>query len=264
MEDRGERWFYLSGGPFAAVVLGMALVPLRGATTASNWTFVFLILTIVVAELGGRGAAVATALCSALSLDFFLTEPYMRLSIADKHDLIAFVGLMVCGLSVAALGSTRARQISHLKELHRHLELLNAAVGELAGPGPVETQLTRILDTARAVLPLADVAVRDAGGGMVAGNAGARAKAVPELILQPDLLLPGTPRSVARLEHVPLPVEGARLALVTSTRQVGWLDLWGNGVPASAEVRRTLADVARVTAVLLARVDTDRAPEGRV
>jgi K+-sensing histidine kinase KdpD len=197
MEDRGEKWFYLSGGPLAAVVLGMALVPLRGATTASNWTFVFLVLTIVVAELGGRGAAVATALCSALSLDFFLTEPYLKLSIADKHDLIAFVGLMVCGLSVAALGSTRARHISHLKVLQKHLELLNSAVGELAGPGPVATQLTSILNGARAVLPLTDVAVRDGDGRIVAKSAGSPAKSVPDLILQPDLLLPVMPRGVA-------------------------------------------------------------------
>ena len=32
-------------------------------------------------------------MASALSLDFFLTEPYLRLEIADKHDLIAFFGL---------------------------------------------------------------------------------------------------------------------------------------------------------------------------
>ena len=196
MEDGEESWFYLSGGPLAAVVLGMALVPLRGFTTASNWTFVFLILTIVVAELGGRWAAVATALCSALSLDFFLTEPYLRLSIADKHDVIAFVGLMVCGLSVAALGSTRARQIADLKVTRKHRELLNSALGELTGPGPVEAQLTRILNAARAVLPLAAVAVRDGGGQVVAGTAGAQSRSAPDLILQPDLLLPGTPRAV--------------------------------------------------------------------
>ena len=110
MEDEnGDRLIYLAGGPLAAVLLGMALVPLRGVTTASNFTFVFMALTILVAELGGRGAAVATALCSALSLDFFLTQPYMRLAIADKHDLIAFVGLTVCGLIAAAVGCAARR-----------------------------------------------------------------------------------------------------------------------------------------------------------
>ena len=62
-----ERPFYLSLGPLTAVVLGMALVPLREVTTASNLAFVFVVLTIVIAELGGRWAGVSTALCSALA-----------------------------------------------------------------------------------------------------------------------------------------------------------------------------------------------------
>ena len=63
-------------------------MPLRTYTTASNFAFVFVALTIVVAEMGGRAAAVVTALVSALSLDFFLTQPYMRLTIHEKHDVI--------------------------------------------------------------------------------------------------------------------------------------------------------------------------------
>ena len=101
---------YLAAGPAAALFIGMALVPLRGITTASNFTFVFMALTIVVAEFGGQRAAIATALASALSLDFFLTEPYLRLTIEGKHDIIAFVGLAACGLLVAGLRSRRGRR----------------------------------------------------------------------------------------------------------------------------------------------------------
>ena len=93
----------------AAVVLGMALAPLRELTNAGNFIFAFVILIIVVGELGGRAAAVATAACSALSLDFFLTRPYLSLKIEEKHDLIAFLGLALCGLVAAAFGSRRAR-----------------------------------------------------------------------------------------------------------------------------------------------------------
>jgi two-component system sensor histidine kinase KdpD len=101
--------FYLSAGPLAAIVIGMGLVPLRGFTVASNFTFVFVVLTIVVAEFGGRRAALATAVVSTLSLDFFLTEPYLRLEIEGKHDLIAFFGLAGCGLLAASLASRRRR-----------------------------------------------------------------------------------------------------------------------------------------------------------
>ena len=80
----------------------LGIASMREMTAASNFAFLFVALTILVAELGGGRAAVATALSSALSLDFFLTRPYLRLTIADKHDIIAFVGLATCGLIAAA------------------------------------------------------------------------------------------------------------------------------------------------------------------
>ena len=98
---------YWIGGPLAAFVLGACLIPLREVTLAANLTFAFMALTIVVAEFGGRAAGVATALASALSLDFFLTRPFFRLAIDDKHDVISFLGLGVCGIIAGALGSSR-------------------------------------------------------------------------------------------------------------------------------------------------------------
>ena len=98
MSGNGDRLLYLGLGPIAAILLGAALMPLRELTVASNFTFAFLALTIVVGELGGRGPAVATALTAALSLDFFLTRPYLKLAIHGKDDVIAFLGLSACGL----------------------------------------------------------------------------------------------------------------------------------------------------------------------
>lgn len=123
-EDRDESLILLGTGPLAAILLGLALVPLRDFTSASNFGFAFMALTILVAEYGGRRAAVATALCSALSLDFFLTKPYLRLTIVDKHDIIAFVGLGVCGLIAAALGSQRGKRVASLASARKQLEML--------------------------------------------------------------------------------------------------------------------------------------------
>lgn len=110
MDDDIERLVYASVGPLAALLLGVGLMPFREFTSASNFTFLFLIITIVVAEFGGLWAALTTALVSALSLDFFLTKPYMRLEISDKHDIIAFLGLAICGLVAATLGARRKSQ----------------------------------------------------------------------------------------------------------------------------------------------------------
>jgi hypothetical protein len=260
MGEDDDNLIYLGVGPLAAIILGMGLVPLRGVTTASNFTFVFLILTIVVAELGGRWAAVATALCSALSLDFFLTKPYLRLTIDEKHDVIAFVGLAVCGVVAAVLGSSRSERIAS----HKNLELLHAALRQLEGAGPVEPRLTKVLDLSRAALPLSAAVIRDDRGQMVAASDRAHAMSVPAVILEPEILLaPGTSARDLPRRGPPFSKEGGRLPLVAGNRQVGWLDLWGTGAPANVSSRRTLSDVARLMAVLLAQSRPGPDPQGR-
>jgi K+-sensing histidine kinase KdpD len=240
-DEGGDRLIYLAGGPLAAVVIGVALIPVRGFTTASNLTFAFMALTILVAELGGRAAAVATALCSALSLDFFLTQPYLRLSIADKHDVIAFVGLTLCGLIAAAVGSQRGERVAALRASREQLALVHSGLEQLERGVPADLGLKRVLDASRGVLPIAAAVVRDARGNLLAATERAHAMPVPARSLESD----------ARAQ--PLPREGARLALVAGGHQVGWLDVWGTGRPANAQARQTLSGVARLLAVILAR-----------
>lgn len=167
MRADDETLLYLGLGPLAAIVLGVALVPLRELTTASNLTFAFLIWTILVGELGGRSAAVATALTSAF--------------------------------------------------------------------------------------PVSALAVRDSEGRLLARSGGAEEQlSAPSLVVQADTLLPGGPGRLWPGRSAPLPPEGARVALVAGNLHLGWLDLWGDGRPASDETRRALSTVARVAAALVA------------
>ena len=78
MARQDSETLWIAIGALGAMALGVALIPLRTLTSASNLAFGFLALTIVVAELGGRTAGLATAVVSALSLNFFLTEPYLE------------------------------------------------------------------------------------------------------------------------------------------------------------------------------------------
>ena len=252
MDDDSEWMIYTALGPLAAVALGILLMPVRGFTTASNFTYIFLVLTIVVAEFGGRSAAVATALCSALSLDFFLTQPYLTLEIAGKHDLIAFVGLAVCGLVAAWLGAKRGERRADLREMRRHRDLLRAALVELDARGALDYRVKKVLDACRSVLPLSAMVLRDGDNQVVAASPIARV--VPETVLRQDdpLTIDVSDRDQDP-RVLPLSPEGARLALTVADRQVGWLDVWGGRAPASAEGRRTLSDVARVLAAMLAR-----------
>lgn len=233
-DEASEGLFYLAAGPVAAMALAIALVPLRELTNASNLTFVFLALTIAIAELGGRRAAVATALSSALSLDFFLTRPYLRLTIADKHDVIAFAGLAVCGLIAASLGAPRRRTVVALKTAARERDLQRLLLTAWQGDDVVEPALAKALRALRAALGVSAAVIRD-DTGVVAGAAPADALRPP-----PD------------------PEGGARIELAAGRRHVGWLDVWGSGL-ARADVRAALDDFARLVTLVLAARDAGRA-----
>jgi len=260
-EDETDNLFYLAIGPMAAILLGAALVPLRGYTTASNFALVFVALTIVVAELGGRSAAVATALCSGLSLDFFLTQPYMQLTMYEKHDVIAVVGLTACGLIAAAFGSQRGKRTTALTTARKNLDLLHAALSGGEVGDPVASRLTSILRLSRDALPLAAAVVRDERDQVVARSDPADGlRPVPDAVLEMDTLLPAPgPGQERAYRGLPLPESGGRIALVAGGRRVGSLDVWGNGTWARPESRRTLSDVARSVAILLAG-ESPRAP----
>jgi hypothetical protein len=234
----------LGAGPLAAILLGFALIPLREVTPAANLAFAFMALVIVTAELGGRAAAVATALTSALSLDFFLTRPYLRLAIEDHNDIATFVGLAVCGLVAARLGSYRREQVTVLGALRSHRQLLRQLLESSdGGPG-----LAAALGACLRALPLAGAVIRDPAGRLVASAQPSDAeRPAPAEVLQPGSLLLGDHGDCS-----PLPAEGARISLTAGQEPTGWLDIWGDGQPADAQARGLLSDFARLVSVLRA------------
>ena len=133
-DDRGAVWFVIGVG--GAVALGVILIALRTIVPASTLAFVFIALTIVVAEMGGRGPGLATAVVSALSLNFFLTEPYLSLEIDKPGDIAAFIALAACGLIAAAFGKRRVRTAEQVSRTRGELEVLGADRGQPRGAGP--------------------------------------------------------------------------------------------------------------------------------
>ncbi len=237
--------FYLSAGPLAAILLGMGLVPLRGFTVASNFTFVFVVLTIVVAEFGGRRAALATAVVSTLSLDFFLTEPYLKLTIASKHDVYALCGLAVCGAVAAKLASDRGGRRQELRTCRAHLDLLRAGIRQWGETSPGGPGLGQLLDALRGVAPAVAAALRDEKGQLLASSGVAGDRPIPRETLEPEELPASRPQTLSP--------EGSRIVLRTGARVVGSLDLWGEGAPLTVEARLLLGDLAALLGARLGR-----------
>jgi Domain of unknown function (DUF4118) len=153
-DDRG--WMWIPAGVVGAVVLGMALVPLRGLTSASNLAFVFIAFVIIVAEFGGRAAALTSAVVSAMSLNFFLTDPYLTLTMSKTDDVVAFFALAACGLIAAAFGARRARSSATANRVRDDLLALRSVLRPLeSGKG-----LTAALDELRRAFSLGRVVLR--------------------------------------------------------------------------------------------------------
>ncbi len=158
MRRDNEVLVWIVTGGFGAMALGVLLIPLRALTSASNLAFVFLVFTIVVAELGGRSAGLVTAVVSAISLNFFLTEPYLTLTISKPDDVVAFVALAACGLIAAAFGKRRERWSERAGRAGKELDLVKGLVEKLTDGIPLD----EILGDLRRAFGLRAVALRDA------------------------------------------------------------------------------------------------------
>ncbi|MDR7252939.1 K+-sensing histidine kinase KdpD [Nocardioides sp. BE266] len=93
--------------PFAlcAVLYGM-----REQVPAASAVLVLALCIVAAAATGDRVAGLLAALSSAVWFDFFLTEPYLRLTIEDGDDIQAAVLLVVIGASVTELAIWGRRQ----------------------------------------------------------------------------------------------------------------------------------------------------------
>lgn len=245
--DRWERtqvWAPLAA--LGAMAIGIALIPLREATSASNLAFVFMAFTIVMAELGGAFAALVAALVSAMSLNFFLTEPYLSLEIDKPGDVAAFFALTACGLIAAAFGKRRVRTAEQVVETRGDLELLARTATSLSSHVPIE----QVLDDVRRFFNLGGVVLRRADERLIAAAPSSQASLpAPPTELDPATLV-GSDTLVHRLGRAGfrLPDRGGRLRLPGPKPL--FLDLWeGSPEGINLDQRRALTAAAMMIAM---------------
>jgi K+-sensing histidine kinase KdpD len=219
--DDARVW--IVAGALGSMLLGIALIPLRSLTAASNLAFVFLAFTIVVAEFGGRGPALVTALVSAASLNFFLTEPYLTLTITKTDDVVAFIALAGCGLIAAAFGRRRERWSERAGRASDELDVVKRLVEQVRKGAP----LGEVLAEMKQSLGLAAVVLREERGRVLAAvPLDATAATSPPTALDRDTLLPS---DESRLRFgargLRLPEGGGRLGLRTRDGSVS-LEIW--------------------------------------
>jgi hypothetical protein len=251
MRSKDDVRVWVVTGAAGSMALGIALIPLRGLTSASNLAFAFLAFTIIVAELGGRPAALVTAVVSAMNLNFFLTEPYLTLAISKADDVIAFVALAVCGLIAAAFGRRRERLSDVAGRASDELAALRELVQQLEHGIPLD----EVLGGLGRRFGLRAIVLRDAGDRLLGiAPIGSGSTLTAEVELSPDTLLPFE-QSRVRLgaRGLRLPEEGGRLRVQTGQGSVS-LDLWeGESQGLSVDDTRTLTIAASILALASSR-----------
>ena len=257
MRPGDDNRLWIVAGALGGLALGFMLIPLRSLTSASNLAFVFIAFTIVIAELGGRSAALVTAVVSALTLNFFLTEPYMSLQISKADDVVAFGALAVCGLIAAAFGRRREQMSELAERAGDELGVLDKLVSRLRAGA----SLDEVLDDLRKSFGLRAIVLRDdterpvaaALGGQVSGS-----MPEPETDIAPDSFLPADESRVRfGLRGLRLPEGGGRLWLRAGGGVGGGVasvDFWEED-PQGFDVNeaRTLTIAASILGLELAR-----------
>src|SRR5436190_2000331 len=145
-----------SGGAVAdglgSVILATAIVALlESFTTATGLGVVYLLAVLFVAIRRSGMAALATAVLSVLTLNFFFIEPRHQLTISDSENVVALIVLLIAAIVVSRLaqaGRNRAveaeRRAREAAAREREAELLAAAGSAVLAGANIETQLANV------------------------------------------------------------------------------------------------------------------------
>jgi hypothetical protein len=212
---------YIIGG-IGPIAVAAALVPLREELDNTNLALALVVVVVVAALVGGRGAGALAAVVAAMSYDFFLTRPYLSLTIDSADDVETTIFLLIVGLLVGEIvvrfrraQRRAARGASEIARLHRVAELAAGGASAEELQSAVERELVELLDLRDCFFeppPVGRPLPRLERNGAVTGVSTMRFSG-DEFVLPPEIELPvlGRGRQVGRFVLVSSPTAGASL-----------------------------------------------------
>ena len=143
----------------AAVIAPIAVCALLGSVrdsiTSTDAVLALVLVVVAVAANGYRLAGNLAAVSAAASFDFFLTEPYGRLTIDRSADIKTTVLLLVVGVAVSELAVWGRRQAALASTQTAYLDGIREATEAVSSGGSgrqltqdVSAALTRLLNLA--------------------------------------------------------------------------------------------------------------------
>jgi two-component system sensor histidine kinase KdpD len=129
-------------------LLTVVLVAARHRVGLPTDLMAFVLLVVVASAIGGAGPGLTTAVLTGLALNWYLTEPYHTLTIAEPENTLALVGFVLVGVIVSVLVARAERRAADARRsAHEAEALAGAAAGLALSDDPVPPLLDRIRTT---------------------------------------------------------------------------------------------------------------------
>lgn len=236
---------YLFGVVATALAAGLSWLLSYSLATA-NLSLVFLMAVLVIAVRYGRGAALATAILSFLTFNFFFTRPIFTFRVASRTDVFTIVFFLVVALVAGQLGARLRRQMLIIRDNSRLNSLLYEFSRRLNAAAGREDIARSLREYLKEIVGMPPVILLDTGTGLAVadGTAGAASLGTDdlqtaELALEGNVATGrGTGTAVrGRWYFVPMRSEAHRLGVIG-------LDLGGT-VPDLSPLRRRIVFALR-------------------
>jgi hypothetical protein len=141
-----------------ALVLPLAvsavLAPFRAHLANTHVALILVVTVVAAAAFGNRVAGYLAALLAGVWFDVFFTEPFQRLTIADRSDVETAVLLLAVGVAVTELAVWGRRQAAIASREAGYLAGIGAAAAVGAVGGSAQTLVRQVSDQLVATLGL--------------------------------------------------------------------------------------------------------------
>ncbi|WP_344386807.1 sensor histidine kinase KdpD [Streptomyces vastus] len=243
-------WLTGIGGPALLTVL---LTHTDADLGLTNNMLLFLTLTVSAALLGGLLPALASAAFGSLLLNWYFTQPFHRLTIADPKNILALAIFVAVAVSVASVVDLAARRTHQAARLRAESEILSFLAGSvLRGETSVDALLERVRETFGMESVVLLERTSDVDPWTCAASVGPQPPVRPE---DADVDMPVGDHMALALSGRVLPAEDRRVLAAFAAQAAVVLDR--QRLRSEAEQARTLAEGNRIRTALLAAVSHD-------
>jgi two-component system sensor histidine kinase KdpD len=129
-------------------LLALVLAPFRSQVNLVSDMLLFLLMTVVVALVGGLSPALVSAVLGSMLLNYFFTPPYYTLSIGEANNALAlFVFVLVATLVSSAVDAAARRTREAARAASESRILAGLAGSVLGGDEALQAMLDRVRET---------------------------------------------------------------------------------------------------------------------